>query len=389
MGFGVVRVLHVIPSLSPGDGGPTIAVLEMCRALGAAGVEASVVATDADGAGRLDVPVDAWTTHEGVRAHFFAWRGSRGFKFSPALARWLAGHVCDFDVVHVHAVFSHASVAAARACRRQTVPYVIRPLGTLNPDAVASRRRFGKRVIWGLAARAAVEHAAAVHFTTELERRLVEADGPFGNAVVIPLAAAPLAPAADDELAAFRVRFDVTGPFVLAMGRLHPIKAIDVLIDAFARARARAGLAEWRLVVAGDGDPAYREALQSRARGGGVVFTGWLTGVEKAAAVRNAAMVAVPSRQESFSLTAVEALSAGVPLLLSPDVGLAEEIAEAGAGWIAARQPEAFGTALERVMRDPAGRQQAGIAARRLADARFTWARVAADLRALYARIAA
>src|SRR5207247_9831761 len=86
--------------------------------------------------------------------------------------------------------------------------------------------------------------------------------------------------------------------------------------------------------MAADGDAAYREKLKRRAAAdtSGIIFTGWLSGTAKTAAIRSAALVAVPSRQESFSFSAVEALACGVPVLLSADVGLASEIQKVGAG---------------------------------------------------------
>jgi glycosyltransferase involved in cell wall biosynthesis len=112
----------------------------MCRALRRQGVETSLATTDADGPGRLPVPYGVETDYEGVPAVFFPRRLGEGFKLSVGLARWLSGAVAQFDVVHIHALFSHSSLAAARACRRHGVPSVVCPHGMLDPWALGQKR---------------------------------------------------------------------------------------------------------------------------------------------------------------------------------------------------------------------------------------------------------
>src|SRR5207248_476169 len=101
---------------------------EMCRALQERGIEPLIATTDADGAGRLPVELGHPLVYKGVLAVFFSRQWSEAFKYSHSLARWVGENVRGFDVVHIHAVFSHACLAAAKACCRHNVPYVVRPL---------------------------------------------------------------------------------------------------------------------------------------------------------------------------------------------------------------------------------------------------------------------
>src|SRR6476660_1118503 len=121
---GIMRILHVIPAVAARYGGPSAAVVPMCDALTKSGVETLIVATNADGNGRLNVPVGQRTTWQGVPALFFERDFSESFKYSSGLARWLRSHVREFDVVHIHAVLSHSCLSAARACRVNHVPFV-------------------------------------------------------------------------------------------------------------------------------------------------------------------------------------------------------------------------------------------------------------------------
>src|SRR5262249_18322773 len=149
-----------------------------------------------------------------------------------------------------------------------------------------------------------------------------------------------------------------TDPYVLVLSRLHPKKRIVVLIEAF----KALSLADWRLVIAGDGQRDYVAALKEKAAGAGnIVFAGWVDGEEKDALLRGAALLALPSQQENFGLCVMEAMSRGVPVLISPQVNLAEEIAAAGAGWVVELDQLSHG--LERILGEGRERERRGKAA--------------------------
>jgi glycosyltransferase involved in cell wall biosynthesis len=250
-----VNVLHVIPSVAARYGGPSHAIGPMCRALAAHGVRTTILTTNADGPHQLPVPLGSLTEWEGVPAVFFNRDMSEAFKYSRGLARWARGHVRDFDVVHIHAVLSHASLTAATSSHRQGVPYVMRPLGTLAPWSLG-QKSWRKRVLLKIAARRTVANAAAIHCTSDEEKRGIEIAFPEARPVVIPLGIDP--------------RFldgasvpDVARPYVLSVSRLHPKKNLETLIDAFLEVTA--DRPEWRLVIAGAGDPDYTRQLTHAA----------------------------------------------------------------------------------------------------------------------------
>src|SRR5437867_10427539 len=116
-----MKVLHVIPGVAARYGGPSRAIVGTCRALRCHGVESLILTTDADGPGRLPVELAHPVTYQGVQVIFFPRQYSEGFKYSRPLAHWLEKNVTSFDLVDIEAVFSHSSLAAARACRRAGV----------------------------------------------------------------------------------------------------------------------------------------------------------------------------------------------------------------------------------------------------------------------------
>jgi glycosyltransferase involved in cell wall biosynthesis len=378
-----MRVLHVIPSVAARYGGPSTAVVPMCTELGRRQVETLLVTTNADGDRRLPTPIGQKTEWMGIAAVFFERRFSESFKYAPDLARWLNEHVQEFDLVHIHAVLSHACLSAASACKKRRVPYVIRPLGTLAPWSL-SQKPLKKKLLLSLGARAAVERAAAVHCTSPGELRALETLFPGAHGVVVPLGV-------DDEL--FERKRESSSqahdPYVLVVSRIHRKKNLEALVEAFLTANDGAQK-QWRLVIAGDGDGAYVEALRKfvheRDRDHRVSFAGWVDGDRKRTLIEGASLFALVSFHENFGVSVLEALALGAPAIVSSAVDLADEIDREGAGWIVETSVASIRAGLEKAMNDPADRQQRSAAARQLAK-RFAWSRVASDLVDLYRQV--
>ncbi|HUF47141.1 MAG TPA: glycosyltransferase [Vicinamibacterales bacterium] len=377
-----LRVLQVIPGIAARYGGPSRVVTALSGALAAHGLDVLVASTDADGDGRLDVPLGDVVPFEGTRAIFFARRGGDGFKYSPDLARWLRQTVGQFDVVHIHAVFSHASIAAARSCWRHGVPYVLRPLGTLAPWAL-EQKRWQKRALLRVAGRRMIARAAVVHYTTEAEARLTESTIGATRRLVLPPGLGdewlgqPVVPAAERE------------PIVFALARLHPVKNLEAAIGAFhlLGEAARA----WHLVVAGDGETAYRQHLQALAAAGPahdrISFPGWMDEATARAWLARASVFVQPSHQESFGVSVLEAMASGVPVVIARGVSLAEDVERAGAGWVTAPDHASVAEALGAAIGSAGERSQRAAAARAMAAA-FTWPATAARLVAVYEQVA-
>ena len=373
------NVLHVIPAVAPRYGGPSVAVIGMCQALRNAGLSTLVATTDADGKSRLDVSEGEIEDYEGVPMIFFPRQASEAYKFSRPLASWLRRNIRTFDIAHIHAVFSHSSVAAARACLNAGVPYVLRPLGTLDPWSL-NRHGWRKQLLIRFGAGRLLAGASAMHYTTREEKRLAEHGLPWlPRGTVIPLGV-------DDELFAGTTRTNAS-PYLLALCRLDPKKGIDLLIQAFHDV-AKAGIgADWRLIIAGDGDASYVSKLRTAAAAGEarsrIVFEGWVSGDARFSLLRHATLFALLSSQENFGVALVEALACGTPAIVTREVNLATDIETSQAGWIVPRDPAGLAEALGRVMRDRAALADRRARARTFAGS-FRWGSVAATLTGLY-----
>src|ERR1044072_8419273 len=228
-----MKVLHVIPSVSERSGGPGQAIIPMCRSLLEQGTEVVIATTDAGV--RTPITVGDVAIYKGVRTVFFPTQWGDSFKYSKPLALWLDANVKTFDVVHIHAVFNHACIAAARACRGHGVPYVVRPLGTLDPWSM-KQKPLRKFLFWQLAGKPMLRNAAAVHYTASAEQAAAEGSLELNHGRVIPLGVdIDLEQHVNgSELISRHLNQLGEHPYVLVLSRLHPKKGLDVFVDAFA-----------------------------------------------------------------------------------------------------------------------------------------------------------
>ena len=374
-----MRIVHAIATLSATYGGPPKACLETARAVAALGHEVSILTTDLAFPGRLEVPLDRPVDrggidvryHPAVRPHFWG--------TSPALARALREAIPRADVVHLHSLYFHHTMAAARVCARFGVPYVLQPHGALDPYLFRHHRwRKSIAEIWFQ--NAATRRASAVQFTTEEEKSLAERNTFGVRGLVVPIGLDPGDYAGLPPRGAFRDRHPSIGdrPIVLFLGRLNFKKGIDVLVRAFTDA-VEAGL-DAHLVLAGpdDGDRARIESLIDKHRlRSRTTLTGMVVGEDKLALLADSDVFVLSSWTENFGIAVVEAMACGLPVAISDRVNLWRSVAEADAGWVAPVRSDAFRDILLEALADPERRRAKGRRGRALVSKRYAWPRIA------------
>lgn len=380
-----MKVLHVIPSLADAHGGPSGVMRLIERALRERGVEVETATTDDGGADRRNgKPVGVLLREEDANRWYFR-RTTNLYKVSLPFARWILGHAHDYDLIHVHALFSFTSSIAALAARRAQVPYVVRPLGTLNRYGVTQRRPWLKRLSIALIEGRILKHAAAVQFTSLQEQREAESLGLTMRGAVIPLA---VEPAGSPGTATFRTAFPALQDrrYVLFLSRLDPKKNVEGLLGAIRECASVHPDTMW--VLAGDGEPDYVAQLHELATRMGVaehvVWTGHLDGEAKAAAFAHAEVFVLPSYSENFGIAAAEALAAGVPCVLSHGVAICDELVGAGAALAVGTDPHSIGEAMTRLLRDEEMRADMSRKARKFAHENYSLAAMGQALQRLY-----
>jgi glycosyltransferase involved in cell wall biosynthesis len=381
-----MRVLHVIPSIGPARGGPSVVMRTLARSQATFGVEVHVATTDDNGRGRLST---AGTPFVEERVTYWIFRRqTRFYTFSLPLTIWLWRYVRDYDVIHIHALFSYPSIAAAFFAKLAHVPYLVRPLGVLNLWGMHHRRPWLKGLSFRLIETRVLRNAAGVQYTSAQETDEAAQLGVEHVQLLIPnpvdLAVGPVV----------RGNFRAEHPaligksIILFLSRIDAKKGIDLLLPAFARLRLNHPDAV--LVMAGDGDRTLLEGLKSQANqlglGEGILWAGFLQSEIKRNAFADADVFVLPSYSENFGVAVVEAMGCGVPVIVSDQVGIHREISEAGAGLVVECSVLRLTEALTRAVCDPVWRRQASRNALELART-YAPEKIASQLVKVYERI--
>ena len=378
-----LRSLHVVPSLDDRMGGSVHAAVALATHLGERDdMETELAATRLpdDDLAYLDRVAPS------VPRNLFPRDWPKGRFHSRALGRWLRHEVASFDLVHLHGVFHSPALQVARACRASGVPYVLQPHGQLDPFDLA-KHRLQKQLYGPVAVRPLVAGAATVVLTTALEEHRLVTYGADPETVVVPLPVRSPRPA-DGQ--AFRSRHGIPheAVVVLFLSRLDVKKGLDVLVEAMA-GLGGADPAPW-LVVAGSGDPLVEAALTRSLEGplgARTVRCGFLSGEEKDAAFAASDLFALPSRNENFGIVVVEAMGAGLPVVVSDETYVHGDVSDAGAGAVCRPEPASCREALRPLVVDAARRADAAAQARRLATERFAPDAATAAMAEVYRRL--
>lgn len=377
-----MRILQIVPSISLVYGGPSQMVLGLSSALAKEGVEVTVLTTDSNGdVGQppLDVPLDRPVEQDGYQVRYFRCSPFRRYKFSLGLLQWLAAHAKEFDLAHIHALFSPVSTAAATVARNQKLPYILRPLGTLDPADLRKKKQL-KRIYAALLERPNLAGAAGIHFTSPQEAKISERFGTSPKDIVIPLGVQPpvMPPKGQGRT---QLNIPAEYPLILFMSRIDPKKGLNLLIPALEKLSAE-GM-NFHFVLAGGNpqDPDYenkiREQIQLSSVGKYTTISGFVRGDFKAALLQDADVFVLPSYYENFGIAVAEAMAYGTPVVISDQVHIWEEVQNAEAGWIAQCEVESLTQRLREALQDSAERQRRGLNAQKHAQTHYSWSAIA------------
>jgi glycosyltransferase involved in cell wall biosynthesis len=317
-------ILHLIDSLDPVAGGPVEFVRSVSREHAAMGHRCGAALLS-----RYDGPPP-----EGLEILATGAKpGAGGYGFRTGMVAWLRREAPRHDAIFVHGLWQYHGAAACLALSTLDTPYYLFPHGMLDPWSVANRQTYWKkRLYWELAEKHVAHKARAVLFTSGQEE--AEAPKSFGAGwraqQIVELGVAEPPPDAGAQQEAFLRQFpQLEGRRILLfLGRIHRKKGCELLAQAFAALNPDG----WELVMAGPcDDAAYRAELERT--GARIHFTGMLQGAVKWGAFRCAEVFALPSHQENFGLAVAEALSCGVPALISTAVDIHETVTNGGAGF--------------------------------------------------------
>jgi glycosyltransferase involved in cell wall biosynthesis len=335
-----MRILRSIRSVNPEDGGPIEGIKQVSRVHQEAGHTVDIVS--------LDSPDDSWVANCPLKVH--ALGPVRGkFGYSPRLVPWLRERAAEYDAVIVNGIWQYNSLGVYRALRHGPTPYWVFLHGMLDPwfKRAYPLKHLKKWLYWPWAEYQVLRNANAVCFTCEEERRLARQSFWLYDCNERVVAYGTAHPTGDPESQKrlFHERFPETQGkrLILFLGRIHPKKGCDLIIQAFHNVLGSLGAADavsetLHLVIAGPDQTGWSTHLRPLATSLGInhriTWTGMLTGDLKFGALHAADAFILPSHQENFGIAVAEALSCSLPVLISNKVNIWREIEQDGAGLV-------------------------------------------------------
>ena len=337
-----MKLLHIIHSVNPAGGGPIEAVKQLGTTLISQGCQVEIASLDPPAAPYLQqCPIPVYPLGPTTLA----------YGFSSRIIPWLRANCSHYDAVIVNGIWQFHSFSAWRVLRNSNTPYVVFTHGMLDPwfKKQYPLKHLKKWMYWPWAEYRVLRDADAVLFTCEEERLLARQSFWLYRCREIVVNYGTARPTGDPqvELNEFFGSYpELRGKnLALFMGRIHPKKGCDLLIEAFAKVLAPQP--EWHLVIAGPDQVGWQRKLNRRAQQLGIAsrisWTGMIRGATKWGALRAAEIFVLPSHQENFGIAVAEALAAGTPTLISNKVNIWREVQADGAGLVTEDTPVGTG----------------------------------------------
>jgi len=380
-----MKILYVVASLDPSDGGAVHVVRELTPVLAKKGADITIFAPS-----RKDKEVR--TVHYGdVKTVFFPtgffakyWPG-----YSRPLAETLKREASRFDLIHTHGIWYYPQFAVYLATKGSTKPIVASVHGELS-DINLSRSALKKKIFSAIAQRKILKIASAIHAVSEKE-----AEDIFRFVGKQHIASIPNGVNPEGHTDALHSKWinnkfpEIDGKkVILYLGRISSGKGIDTLVKAFAHiAKDKDNVL---LLIAGPDSLGYRthieKIIEMENVSDTVIFTGMLEGTEKKTMLDCADVFVLPSLSEGFSIAVLEAMLCGLPVIISHQCNF-NEVDIANAGKVISVDIDSLANAMTELLNNPVESKEMGKRGATLVREKYTWDVIADKMLALYNEI--
>lgn len=317
-----LKILHSLESLAPNSGGPARSVPQLAIAQAARGMEVGLWSPAPVDRGLPDLPDVSdsnFTLHSGAIAAALEEFGQP-------------------DLIHDHGIWLPCHRAVAKLCRKKGICRVVSPRGMLAPWAL-NHKKWKKRLAWLLYQKYDLQTASGLHATAAIEAHHLEMLGLRPLIFVAPngvqirdsgtVGAAKefgSVPAKKRQTSGRRNRT------ALFLGRVHPIKGLPVLLDAWHSLRPDG----WKMRIVGPDEEGHRAELMDKVAKAGLSddwsFEDGLEGEGKWSAMAAADLFILASHSENFGIVVAEALASGTPVITTTGTPW-KKIVENACGW--------------------------------------------------------
>ncbi len=376
------RWISVVSHLDPRFGGLSAVVPDLAAAVeatGRSGVDLEAFCLPDEHPAPQDPRPDAHVRN--------LWPISRQrWLLDPDLRRAFNRTVQNADGVHLHGLWEQSTMAGAQAAQRWRKPYIVSAHGMLEPWALRNKR-LKKQIYATLFERRNLDGAAWLHALTLAEAEDYRSFGLRAPIAIIPNGVDVPDPAEVSTEPFFRSFPELRDKrLLLFLGRIHFKKGLDLLVNSWSRLARR--FPDAHLVLAGPDFEGTRSAIEQKIAASNIAdrvyFTGMLEGRQKWSAFRAAEAFVLPSYSEGLSVSTLEAMGMGLPVIVSTQCNL-PEVREFNTGWEIQSEVDSLTSAIEEWLTGPVERARSmGRRGRALVKDRYSWEAVGAQMSDLY-----
>lgn len=368
-----MKIIQVVPHVGNEASGPSYSVVRLAQTLAQGGADVLLMSVR-DG---LQPESFGFKHQVFLKSRFpsMLWR-------SPGLYRALKREALSGDIIHNHSMWVMPNVYPGWVSKRKSIPLVVSPRGTMSSWAL-SNSAMKKRLFWAVFQKQTVARAACLHATAEQEYRDIRSAGftqpvcVIPNGIDIPDYSAPCSSGESASASCSKE--------VLFLGRIHPVKGVDILINAWSKlAPQRPG---WRLKIVGPCEGDYAQKLREQIMRKSIpdcTIEGPLYGLEKHVAYQNAQLYVLPSHSENFGMTVAESLANATPVITTTNTPWSD-LTTKRCGWsIDLSELQLTEALLEATALNAIELNEMGLRGREYMKDKFSWEFVAAQMSQVY-----
>jgi glycosyltransferase involved in cell wall biosynthesis len=377
-----MRILQLTQFFAPVHGGSSQVPYHLSRALARRGHEVTLCTSDY----KIS---DDWiksAQESGVEVYYYkTWLNLANLLITPGLVADAKKRVKGFDIIHMHSNRTFQNIVVQHYASKYDVPYVLQAHGTLPRMVAKQWLKLAYDAVWGYKL---LEKASKVVALTSIEAEQYKARGLSARKIEIVPNGIDISEFNDlPEKGKFRSKHGLASSqkIILYLGRIHVIKGLDLLAQAFAEPSGP--MNDIKLVIAGPDDgylPALRALVKALGIEDKVLFTGPLWGIDKLEAYVDSEAYVLPSAYDSFPITVLEALACGVPVIMSDRCAIASAVDGKAGILFSYGDKEQLKRSLVLMLNDDKMRQRLGDTGKILVREQFSWEKIAAQLETIY-----
>lgn len=383
-----MKILHVVPSFAPcfAHGGVVNASYQIAKKQVEDGHDVTVYTTDSCNE-RLRFENNYNVDVDGIKVFYFK-NISNNIKNKLTIDTPLSSikhirkTIADFDIIQIHEHRHSLAIATHRYAKKNNVPYVLQAHGSVLPFFQKEKLKDIFDRLWGFDI---LHDASRVFALTEVEKEQYIKMGVAEDMIeIVPLGINLEEYNNLPKKGSFKSKHDINveDKIILFLGRIHEIKGLDLLVNAFDKIQ----IDNVKLAIVG-GDSGFKDTLDEMINEKNlqdkVLFPGVLTGRDKIEALVDCDVFVMPSRYESFTTSGLEAMACGKPLILTRNNHIHTWVKD-NSGLICDFDEEDLSNCIETLLNNEELCREFGETGRKLIEDKYDWDKVSKQIESIY-----